>query len=40
MLTDSPFELTQAESHRSHAIIEQLFADLLDGPLAHLPGAV
>ena len=38
VFTDSPFELTQAESqHRGHAIIEQVFADLLDGPLAHLP---
>ena len=36
--TDSPFELAQAESqHRGHAIIEQVFADLFDGPLAHLP---
>ncbi|CCK53257.1 Transposase [Mycobacterium canettii CIPT 140060008] len=38
MFTDSPFELAQAESqHRGHAIIEQVFADLADGPLAHLP---
>jgi hypothetical protein len=38
VFTDSPFELVQAESqHRGHAIIEQVFADLLDGPLAHLP---
>src|SRR6266540_4411318 len=28
----------QAEAdHRGHAVIEQLFADLIDGPLAHLP---
>ncbi|ETZ96470.1 putative tnpC protein [Mycobacterium kansasii 732] len=28
----------QAESqHRAHAIIEQVFADLFAGPLAHLP---
>jgi hypothetical protein len=40
VFTDSPFELTQAESHhRGHAIIEQVFADLIDGPLAHLPSA-
>ena len=40
VFTDSPFQLTQAESHhRGHAIIEQLFADLIDGPLAHLPSA-
>ena len=38
VFTDSPFELAQAESqHRGHAIIEQVFADLFDGPLAHLP---
>ena len=38
VFTDSPFELVQAEEqHRGHAIIEQLLADLNDGPLAHLP---
>jgi hypothetical protein len=38
VFTDSPFQLTQAESHhRGHAIIEHVFADLLDGPLTHLP---
>jgi Transposase DDE domain group 1 len=38
VFTDSPFQLTQAESdHRGHAVIEQVFADLIDGPLAHLP---
>jgi hypothetical protein len=36
--TDSPFILAQAEEHhRGHAIIEQVFAELIDGPLAHLP---
>jgi Transposase DDE domain group 1 len=36
--TDSPFTLEQAEAqHRAHAVIEQVFADLIDGPLAHLP---
>jgi len=40
VFTDSPFPLTQAESHhRGHAIIEQLFADLIEGPLAHLPSS-
>ena len=24
-------------THRAHAVIEQVFADLIDGPLAHLP---
>jgi Transposase DDE domain group 1 len=38
VFTDSPFELVQAErQHRGHAIAEQVFADLNDGPLAHLP---
>ena len=38
IFTDSPFELIQAEGqHRDHAIIEQVFADWSDGPLAHLP---
>jgi Transposase DDE domain group 1 len=38
VFTDSPFEMIQAEAqHRDHAIIEQIFADLSDGPLAHLP---
>jgi hypothetical protein len=41
VFTDSPFALRQAESqHRGHAIIEHIFADLLDGPLAHLPSGV
>jgi hypothetical protein len=40
VFTDSPFGLVQAESqHRGHAVIEQVFADLIDGPLAHLPSA-
>jgi hypothetical protein len=38
VFTDSPFELVQAEGqHRGHAIVEQVFADLTSGPLAHLP---
>ena len=36
--TDSPFVLVQAEAHhRGHAVIEQTFAELIDGPLARLP---
>ena len=39
--TDSPFVLVQAEAqHRAHAVIEQVFAELIDGPLAHLPSGV
>ena len=38
VFTGSPFELIQAEEqHRDHAIVEQVFADWTDGPLAHLP---
>jgi hypothetical protein len=40
VFTDSPFALVQAESqHRGHAIVEQVFADLIDGPWAHLPSS-
>lgn len=38
VFTDSPLLLVQAEkAHRGHAIIEQVHADLKQGPLAHLP---
>jgi hypothetical protein len=38
VFTDSPFETIQAEAqHRDHAVVEQVFADLTSGPLAHLP---
>jgi hypothetical protein len=38
VFTDSPFTLHQTEEqHRDHAIIEQVNADLINGPLAHLP---
>ena len=38
VFTDSPFPMLTAESdHRGHAIIEQVLAELIDGPLAHLP---
>jgi hypothetical protein len=41
VFTDSPFELIQAEAqHRDHAIVEQVFADWTDGPLAHLPSGI
>ena len=41
VFTDSPFELIQAEGqHRGHAIVEQVFADVTSGPLAHLPSGV
>jgi hypothetical protein len=38
VFTDSPLTLIQAEkTHREHAIIEQVIADVKAGPLAHLP---
>jgi Transposase DDE domain group 1 len=38
VFTDSPSGFLQAEGqHRDHAIVEQVFADVTDGPLAHLP---
>ena len=41
MFTDSPFELIQAEGqHRDHAVVEQVFADVTSGPLAHMPSGV
>jgi len=38
VFSDSPLTMVQAEkAHRGHAIIEQVHADLKNGPLAHLP---
>ena len=38
VLTNSPLPMLQAEkAHRGHAIVEQVIADLKNGPLAHLP---
>jgi hypothetical protein len=38
VFTNSPLVMLQAETdHRRHAIIEQVIADLKNGPLAHLP---
>lgn len=38
VFTDSPLPMLDAEgAHRGHAIIEQVHADLKNGPLAHLP---
>ncbi len=35
---DSPLPMLEAEkAHRAHAIVEQVIADLKNGPLAHLP---
>jgi Transposase DDE domain group 1 len=41
VFTDSRFVLVQAEGqHRDHAVVEQVFADVTSGPLAHLPSGV
>ena len=41
VFTDSPFGLIQAEGqHRGHAVVEQVFAGITSGPLAHLPSGV
>ena len=38
VFTDSPLTMLDAEaSHRDHAIVEQVIADLKSGPLAHAP---
>jgi hypothetical protein len=38
VFTDSPLPILTAEAdHRRHAVIEQVIADLKNGPLAHLP---
>jgi Transposase DDE domain group 1 len=38
VFTDSPLPMLEAEAdHRRHAIVEQVIADLKNGPLAHLP---
>jgi hypothetical protein len=38
VFTNSPLSMVQAEkAHRAHAIVEQVIADLKNGPLAHLP---
>ena len=41
VFTDSPRPMLQAEAdHRRHAIIEQVIADLKNGPLSHLPSVI
>jgi len=41
VFTDSPYGLVQAEGqHRDHAAVEQVFADVTTGPLAHMPSGV
>ena len=40
VFTDSPFEIQAEDQHRGHAIVEQVFADVASGPLAHMPSGV
>lgn len=41
VFTDPPLVMLQAEAHhRRHAIVEQVIADLKNGPLAHLPSII
>jgi hypothetical protein len=41
VFTDSPEAMLAAEAtHRAHAVVEQVIADLKAGPLAHLPSGV
>jgi hypothetical protein len=41
VFTGSPFQTVQAEGHhRGHAVVEQVFADVTSGPLAHMPSGV
>ena len=40
VFTNTPLPMLAAEAaHRGHAIVEQVIADLKNGPLAHLPSA-
>jgi len=40
VFTDTTLPMLEAEkTHRAHAVIEQVHADMRDGPLAHLPSA-
>ena len=39
--TNTELPIEQADiTHRQHAIIETVFADLIDGPLAHIPDVI
>jgi hypothetical protein len=40
VFTDSPFVVQAEGQHRDHAIVEQAFADVTSGPLAHMPSGV
>ena len=39
--TDTAFSTVDADiTHRAHAVVETVFCDLIDGPLAHLPSVI
>jgi hypothetical protein len=39
--TDTALSTVDADlTHRQHAVVETVFADLIDGPLAHLPSVI
>ena len=41
VFTSNPHPMLEAEAeHRDHAVFEQIFADSIDGPLAHLPSVI
>ena len=40
-MTNSELPTAEADiTHRKHAIVETTFADLIDGPLAHIPSGL
>ncbi len=40
-ITNSTLGMVEADQrHRDHAIVEQVIAELKDGPLAHLPSVI
>ena len=40
-MTNSELPTSEADlTHRKHAIVETTFADLIDGPLAHIPSVI
>ena len=40
-MTNSTLPTAEADiTHRRHAIVETTFADLIDGPLAHIPSGL
>ena len=41
LITNTDLPVAEADvTHRQHAIIETVFSDLIDGPLAHIPSVI